>query len=69
LCLIAVPLSPGKTSFPAQSYDDDDDDDDDDYDNNSIQFKSINLCEKLNSQEANYKVSTGKKMRRVRRNR
>jgi hypothetical protein len=35
----------------------------------SIQFNSIYLCAKLNSPEANYKVSTGKKMRRVRRNR
>jgi arginine/lysine/ornithine decarboxylase len=34
-----------------------------------IQFNSIYLCAKLNSPEANYKVSTGKKMRRVRRNR
>jgi hypothetical protein len=34
-----------------------------------IQFNSIHLCAKLNSPEANYKVSTGKKMRRVRRNR
>jgi hypothetical protein len=33
-----------------------------------IQFNSIYLCAKLNSPEANYKVSTGKKMRRVRRN-
>jgi hypothetical protein len=32
-----------------------------------IQFNSIYLCTKLNSPEANYKVSTGKKMRRVRR--
>jgi hypothetical protein len=32
-----------------------------------IQFNSIYLCAKLNSPEANYKVSTGKKMRRVRR--
>jgi hypothetical protein len=35
---------------------------------NSIQFNSIYLCAKLNSPEANYKVSTGKKMRRVKRN-
>jgi hypothetical protein len=34
--------------------------------NNSIQFNSIYLCAKLNSPEANYKVSTGKKMGRVR---
>jgi hypothetical protein len=34
-----------------------------------IKFNSIYLCAKLNSPEANYKVSTGKKMRRVRRNR
>jgi hypothetical protein len=33
---------------------------------NSIQFNSIYLCAKLNSPEANYKVSTGKKMRRIR---
>jgi hypothetical protein len=33
---------------------------------NSIQFNSIYLCAKLNSPEANYKVSTGKKMGRVR---
>jgi hypothetical protein len=32
----------------------------------SIQFNSIYLCAKLNSPEANYKVSTGKKMGRVR---
>jgi hypothetical protein len=32
-----------------------------------IQFNSIYLCAKLNSPEANYKVSTGKKMGRVRR--
>jgi hypothetical protein len=32
-----------------------------------IQFNSIYLCAKLNSPEANYKVSTGRKMRRVRR--
>jgi hypothetical protein len=39
------------------------DDDDDD----SIQFNLfIYLCAKLNSPEANYKVSTGKKMGRVR---
>jgi hypothetical protein len=31
-----------------------------------IQFNSIYLCTKLNSPEANYKVSTGKKMGRVR---
>jgi hypothetical protein len=31
-----------------------------------IQFNSISLCAKLNSPEANYKVSTGKKMGRVR---
>jgi hypothetical protein len=31
-----------------------------------IQFNSIYLCAKLNSPEANYKVSTGKKMGRVR---
>jgi hypothetical protein len=31
-----------------------------------IQFNSIYLCAKLNSSEANYKVSTGKKMGRVR---
>jgi hypothetical protein len=31
-----------------------------------IQFNSIYLCGKLNSPEANYKVSTGKKMGRVR---
>jgi hypothetical protein len=30
-----------------------------------IQFNSIYLCAKLNSPEANYKVSTGKKMGRV----
>jgi hypothetical protein len=35
--------------------------------NNNIQFNSIYLLAKLNSPEANYKVSTGKKMRRVRR--
>jgi hypothetical protein len=35
-------------------------------DNNSIKFNSIYLCAKLNSPEANYKVSTGKKMGRVR---
>jgi hypothetical protein len=34
--------------------------------NNSIQFNSIYLCAKLNSPEADYKVSTGKKMGRVR---
>jgi hypothetical protein len=34
--------------------------------NNSIKFNSIYLCAKLNSPEANYKVSTGKIMRRVR---
>jgi hypothetical protein len=34
-----------------------------------IQLNSVYLCAKLNSPEANYKVSTGKKMRRVRRNR
>jgi hypothetical protein len=33
---------------------------------NSIQFNSIYLCVKLNSLEANYKVSTGNKMGRVR---
>jgi hypothetical protein len=33
---------------------------------NSIKFNSIYLCAKLNSPEANYKVSTGKKMGRVR---
>jgi hypothetical protein len=44
------------------------DDDDDNNNNNSIQFHSIYLCAKLNSQEANYKFSTGKKMGRVRRN-
>jgi hypothetical protein len=33
----------------------------------SVQFNSIYLCAKLNSPEANYKVSTGKKMGRVRR--
>jgi hypothetical protein len=32
----------------------------------SIQLNSIYLCAKLNSPEANYKVSTGKKMGRVR---
>jgi hypothetical protein len=32
-----------------------------------IQFNSIYLCAKLNSPGANYKVSTGKKMGRVRR--
>jgi hypothetical protein len=31
--------------------------------NNSIQFNSIYLCAKLNSPEANYKVSTGNKMK------
>jgi hypothetical protein len=31
-----------------------------------IQFNSIYLCAKLNSPEANYKVSTDKKMGRVR---
>jgi hypothetical protein len=31
-----------------------------------IQFNSIYLCAKLNGPEANYKVSTGKKMERVR---
>jgi hypothetical protein len=31
-----------------------------------IQFNSIYLCAKLNSPEAKYKVSTGKKMGRVR---
>jgi hypothetical protein len=31
-----------------------------------IQFNSIYLCAKLNSPEANYKVSIGKKMGRVR---
>jgi hypothetical protein len=31
-----------------------------------FQFNSIYLCSKLNSPEANYKVSTGKKMGRVR---
>jgi hypothetical protein len=31
-----------------------------------IQFNSIYLCAKLNSPEANYKVSTGKEMGRVR---
>jgi hypothetical protein len=31
-----------------------------------IQFNSIYLCAKLNSPEDNYKVSTGKKMRRIR---
>jgi hypothetical protein len=31
-----------------------------------IQFNSIYLCAELNSPEANYKVSTGKKMGRVR---
>jgi hypothetical protein len=31
-----------------------------------IQFNSIYLCAKLNSPQANYKVSTGKKMGRVR---
>jgi hypothetical protein len=36
------------------------------HNNNSIQFNSIYLCVKLNSPEANYKVSTGKKMGRVR---
>jgi hypothetical protein len=36
------------------------------YNNNSIQFNSIYLCAKLNSPEANCKVSTGKKMGRVR---
>jgi hypothetical protein len=30
-----------------------------------FQFNSIYLCAKLNSPEANYKVSTGKKMGRV----
>jgi hypothetical protein len=39
---------------------------DDDFYGNSIQFNSIYLYAKLNSPEANYKVSTGKKMRRVR---
>jgi hypothetical protein len=34
--------------------------------NNSSQFNSMYLCAKLNSPEANYKVSTGKKMGRVR---
>jgi hypothetical protein len=34
--------------------------------NVSIQLNSIYLCAKLNSPEANYKVSTGKKMGRVR---
>jgi hypothetical protein len=34
--------------------------------NNSIKFNSIYLCAKLNSPEARYKVSTGKKMGRVR---
>jgi hypothetical protein len=35
--------------------------------NNSFNlFNSIYLCAKLNSPEANYKVSTGKKMGRVR---
>jgi hypothetical protein len=33
---------------------------------NSIQFNSIYLCAKLNNPEANYKVSTGKKMGSVR---
>jgi hypothetical protein len=33
-----------------------------------LNFNSIYLCAKLNSPEANYKVSTGKKIRRVRRN-
>jgi hypothetical protein len=32
-----------------------------------IQFNSIYLCAKLNSPEANYKVSAGKRMGRVRR--
>jgi hypothetical protein len=36
------------------------------FNNNKIQFNSIYLCAKLNSPEANYKVSTGKKMGRVR---
>jgi hypothetical protein len=36
------------------------------HNNNSIQFNSIYLCAKLNSPESNYKVSTGKKMGRVR---
>jgi hypothetical protein len=31
-----------------------------------FQFNAIYLCAKLNSPEANYKVSTGKKMSRVR---
>jgi hypothetical protein len=31
-----------------------------------IQFNSLYFCAKLNSQETNYKVSTGKKMGRVR---
>jgi hypothetical protein len=31
-----------------------------------IQFIPVYLCAKLNSPEANYKASTGKKMRRVR---
>jgi hypothetical protein len=31
-----------------------------------MQFNSIYLCGKLNSPKANYKVSTGKKMGRVR---
>jgi hypothetical protein len=34
--------------------------------NNSIQLNSIYLCAKLNSPEANYIISTGKKMGRVR---
>jgi hypothetical protein len=55
--------------MPVNTYMALDDDDDDNY-NNWIQFNflynSIYLCAKLISPEANYKVSTGKKMGRVR---
>jgi hypothetical protein len=50
LCVIVVPLPPGKTPFAVKI----------------IQFNSIYLCAKLNSPETNYKVSTGKKMGTVR---
>jgi hypothetical protein len=51
LCLVVVTLPPFKTPFSVTII---------------IQFNSVYLCAKLNSPEANYKVSTGNKMGRVR---
>jgi hypothetical protein len=51
LCLIVVPPPPGNNSLAVQLNNN----------SNSIKFNSIYLCAKLNSPEANYKASTGKK--------